>query len=1073
MKILSQLFSHEFNYAITWTIIHSLWQCTLIALFIAISYAFTKKSSASLRYWINCAGLLSCALTSGATFYVNFYDSVVIEIVKTDYIAAVSPNISQVHFQTLSDFINQHINQIAFIWLTGFALYVSKYIAEYCYCQHIKNNRFTEPKQNLQKIFNDLKTTLNLHNNIQLRISHIVDIPCVIGHFKPIILLPVGLVLGLSAKQLEVILLHELGHVRRNDYLISGLQNLISVFYFFNPFARWISSKIDEERENACDDIAVSQCKDPLFYAHTLKEFAEMNNTYSPAIAMTGRKNLLFNRIKRLFISDASFAKTYGKLLTLMVFILASVGYSVTGYSEEKKPETDTFSIKIENEPLSTLLKLTEGYCADIKGKIALKHPDQTISGSFPDLECRSVEYMIKGLDNSLNQSVTGIVIDEKNIPLKTLINKIEGYCPELKGKITINNPNTLVGFKAESLPCTGIQDTIKRMDTSENGQSVRIGKIEKIEVKEPTEYEKAFHKELNFPKEIVDKGYTGDCTLTFAVDTNGLARDIVPACVSPNDEQKRYFENLINNTVKRIKFPIKIQDGDAVIAKGISVRIKWRNETKAVISSTITASASTTPQSNDLSEKAIETNQQTEDGDFKAGLSINNEANIASYKDIEFAPLFLGKKLIDTTDAKSYRYAQREFGGFDRKFISATNDSLLKAIKNDKSSLLNPNGTKSLIGEIYIFKIKPYWERELFPYTENGNGANAATTQGTKKFPFRANVFLGVVLKDAESKEIIALLKDQFTHEESKTWFNNMSDKQKSRFINEKIVANIRESVNKTTSGLIAFSQHRSPLSETQSSSHLISFDAQSFKTQEESELGASQFDSKENIVNYGSIELASVDFSDTKLICENLTALKYSEYLFDKENPKYLEKLKKEVISQFKKSKTEDEGDLTGNLKWIAEIKLTDINLYWNKVNSNASGFETTSEAIKNPSTLDSIGSKNSIQFHHSPINYTELMGDVKFQILLRDEKSNEVLAKLDKVSDVHLGSLANFTSKKDQQDVILREIYRPMLAKAFSDLYASLGAMKKKSKIASNPKTKDLSMMEKSLTSFAKSN
>lgn len=249
----------------------------------------------------------------------------------------------------------------------------------------------------------------------------------------------------------------------------------------------------------------------------------------------------------------------------------------------------------------------------------------------------------------------------------------------------------------------------------------------------------------------------------------------------------------------------------------------------------TLNIPTNTTPQSNDLSENKRETNHQTEDGDFKSGLSINNEANIASYKDIEFAPLFLGKNLIDTTDAKSYRYAQREFGGFDHEFISATNNSLLKAIKSDKSSLLNLNGTNHLIGEIYIFKIKPYWEQANFPYTTGATATNTLIAQDSKTFPFRAKVFIGVVLKDVESKKIVAVLKDQFTHEESKTWFNNMSDQQKSRFINEKIVANIRESVSKTTSGLIDFSQNRAPLSETQNSSHLISFDAQSFEKQRE----------------------------------------------------------------------------------------------------------------------------------------------------------------------------------------------------------------------------------------------
>lgn len=452
MNKLSQLLSNEISYAIGWTIIHSLWQCTLVALLIAISYAFTKKASAATRYWINSIGLLSCVIASGITFYTYYYDSVSIEIVSKAYITEISSSTQQAYVHTISDMINQHINQIVIVWLVGFALYISKHLAEFFYCQHIKNNHYKNPNQQWHQLFNELKNSVGITQNVQLRLSEIVNIPCVLGHFKPVVLLPASLVLGLSIKQIEVILLHELGHIRRNDYLISSLQTLITLFYFFNPFARWISSKMDEERENACDDIAVAVSGDPLFYANTLKEFAEMKNNYSPAVAIAGKKNMLINRIKRLFIRDASFSKTYGKVITIMTVFLISIGFSVSGHSDETKVAAETFSLKLEKEPLSQLAKLVEDFCPKAVGKIKLKHPDQIISGNFPELECRTVEYVIRGMDNSLDSTLTGISINEKDISLKSLVANIESNCPETKGKIQLKNPETLVSFKAENL---------------------------------------------------------------------------------------------------------------------------------------------------------------------------------------------------------------------------------------------------------------------------------------------------------------------------------------------------------------------------------------------------------------------------------------------------------------------------------------------------------------------------------------------------------------------------------------------------------------------------------------------
>ncbi|HOY24544.1 MAG TPA: hypothetical protein PK002_15420, partial [Cellvibrio sp.] len=130
-----------------------------------------------------------------------------------------------------------------------------------------------------------------------------------------------------------------------------------------------------------------------------------------------------------------------------------------------------------------------------------------------------------------------------------------------------------------------------------------------------------------------------------------------------------------------------------------------------------------------------------------------------------------------------------------------------------------------------------------------------------------------------------------------------------------------------------------------------------------------------------------------------------------------------------------------LTGKNDLIAELKILDINLYWEKTSTNNSKFETSSEVIKDPNTLNSIGMKTSTTFSHTPTNSTELAGDVKMEIRLVDSVTNETVVLAEKTSDIHLGSLAGFTSKADQQNLIIKQIFKPMLNKAFSDLYASL--------------------------------
>ena len=89
-------------------------------------------------------------------------------------------------------------------------------------------------------------------------------------------LLPASALAGLSPQQLEAILAHELAHIRRHDYLVNLLQTLVETLLFYHPAVWWLSRRIRIERENCCDDLAVSLCGDPVAYAKALADLEEL-----------------------------------------------------------------------------------------------------------------------------------------------------------------------------------------------------------------------------------------------------------------------------------------------------------------------------------------------------------------------------------------------------------------------------------------------------------------------------------------------------------------------------------------------------------------------------------------------------------------------------------------------------------------------------------------------------------------------------------------------------------------------------------------------------------------------------
>jgi len=121
----------------------------------------------------------------------------------------------------------------------------------------------------------------------RVALSSACETPLVLGLLRPLVLLPAGLLHGVSPEVIEAALAHELMHLRRLDPWLHAGQVVVEILLFFNPAVWWMSWRMAVEREHACDE-AVLRARDqpPLPYARALLELEAWCRRPSPALTL-------------------------------------------------------------------------------------------------------------------------------------------------------------------------------------------------------------------------------------------------------------------------------------------------------------------------------------------------------------------------------------------------------------------------------------------------------------------------------------------------------------------------------------------------------------------------------------------------------------------------------------------------------------------------------------------------------------------------------------------------------------------------------------------------------------------
>lgn len=337
-----------------WTLVHFLWQGTLVALVAAIVLRLLRGASAQARYVTACAALVVALAAPFATVPAL---AVIAQPAIGTASAPAAPAIrggsfarsARASLATLAPqgaadpaAATSPLSILAMLWAVGVAALTTRLVIGWWRVRQLHAAALAEPPSGWLESATRLAARLGLSRVIHVVDSHRVDTPTVVGWLQPVILLPVAALANLSPGQVQAILAHELAHIRRHDFLVNLLQTVAETVLFYHPAIWWLSNRIRVEREHCCDDIAVEVCGDPVVYVEALTELASWAVMASPlAVAATGGS--LLTRVRRLLQRPAAVERRRPKApvviaAAVVLVVLAGVRWIVVAQGLDGLP---------------------------------------------------------------------------------------------------------------------------------------------------------------------------------------------------------------------------------------------------------------------------------------------------------------------------------------------------------------------------------------------------------------------------------------------------------------------------------------------------------------------------------------------------------------------------------------------------------------------------------------------------------------------------------------------------------------------------------------------------------------
>jgi HEAT repeat protein/beta-lactamase regulating signal transducer with metallopeptidase domain len=307
-----------------WVLLHFVWQGAVIALALAVLLALTRETQARLRYALSCAALvlmLGAALTTATrvrtmsgsapddTARMASGESQLTPAasggrrVRAGSLPRLMPATEKGEDATRSGIVQPIVNRampwLVVAWLAGVLLLSFRLLGGWWSTRSLRASGVSPVPEWCLAQLSALSARMRIARPVAIVSSIRVTVPVILGHVKPVILLPAAALSGLSAAQVEAIVAHELAHVRRHDYLLNLVQTVIETLLFYHPAVWWVSRQVRETREHCCDDLAVTACGSRREYVNALLELEELRGSM-PVLALGATDGSLLARGRRL-----------------------------------------------------------------------------------------------------------------------------------------------------------------------------------------------------------------------------------------------------------------------------------------------------------------------------------------------------------------------------------------------------------------------------------------------------------------------------------------------------------------------------------------------------------------------------------------------------------------------------------------------------------------------------------------------------------------------------------------------------------------------------------------------------
>ena len=352
MKDLTGLVNAETMRLIGMALLHFLWQGVAIVAAAFVGMTLVRRAAA--KYVVAVAMLALMMASPVITFLVlaQRHDVPVTTANETGLIGAAQPEFAAISSRTAQLFNlgaadasrDSSIYLLWFVeaWFLGVVVLSLRPAAGFFLIERMQIKKGSPVTGALRQRCLELQRRLGLSRVVQYCESLQLQTPAVAGWFRPVVLLPMSALTGLSAQQLDAVIAHELAHVKRFDSSVNLFQIAVETLLFYHPAVWWLSKRIRAERENCCDDVAISVCGNVVEYARALAAMAEWQS--APALAMAANRSPLAERVARLL----GVAKLNGGLrsagiagATLCLSASVLVGNVLLGAAQTNKVNAD------------------------------------------------------------------------------------------------------------------------------------------------------------------------------------------------------------------------------------------------------------------------------------------------------------------------------------------------------------------------------------------------------------------------------------------------------------------------------------------------------------------------------------------------------------------------------------------------------------------------------------------------------------------------------------------------------------------------------------------------------------